>query len=119
MTSKKTLVRDFLFAVLIMALGSLCTGCCWAITEGTWDRLGSEKAVITNRHYEYSPNRSEIVFFRQEKNEALCLAVPCHLGHILEYVHTFRKAHPAEARPGGSDPASAGGGVRSCRAPRS
>ena len=52
MVWKKTLIRNLLFAVLIMAAGSYCTGCCWAMTEKTWDRLGSEKATITNRHYE-------------------------------------------------------------------
>ena len=59
---EKKFVRNLLFAALVMAAGSYCTGCCWAMTEKTWDRLGSEKASITNRHYEYSPDRSEIVF---------------------------------------------------------
>lgn len=62
MVWKKTLIRNLLFAVLCAAAGSYCTGCCWAMTEKTWDRLGSDKATITNRHYEYSPDRSEIVF---------------------------------------------------------
>ena len=62
MNWKKTLIRNLLFAALVMAAGSYCTGCCWAMTEKTWDRLGSEKASITNRHYEYSPDRGEIVF---------------------------------------------------------
>ncbi len=62
MVWKKTLIRNLLFAVLCAAAGFYCTGCCWAMTEKTWDRLGSEKATITNRHYEYSPDRSEIVF---------------------------------------------------------
>ena len=69
MVWKKTLIRNLLFAVLIMAAGSYCTGCCWAMTEKTWDRLGSEKATITNRHYEYSPDRSEIVFSGKKKTK--------------------------------------------------
>ncbi len=28
MTWKKTLIRNFLFAVLVMAAGFYCTGCC-------------------------------------------------------------------------------------------
>jgi len=69
MNSKKTLARVFPLAALIMAFGSLCTGCCWAITEKTWDRLGSEKAGITNRYYEYSPDRGEIVFSGEKQTK--------------------------------------------------
>ena len=69
MVWKKTLIRNLLFAVLIMAAGFYCTGCCWTMTEKTWDRLGSEKATITNRHYEYSPDRSEIVFSGKKKTK--------------------------------------------------
>ena len=69
MNWKKTLIRNLLFAALVMAAGSYCTGCCWAMTEKTWDRLGSEKASITNRHYEYSPDRGEIVFSGKKKTK--------------------------------------------------
>ena len=69
MSRKKTLIRNLLFAVLCMAAGFYCTGCCWAMTEKTWDRLGSEKASITNRHYEYSPDRSEIMFSCKKKTK--------------------------------------------------
>jgi hypothetical protein len=69
MNWKKTLIRNLLFAVLVMAAGSYCTGCCWTMTEKTWDRLGSEKATITNRHYEYSPDRSEIIFSCKKKTK--------------------------------------------------
>ena len=62
MNWKESILRNILFAVLLAAAGFICTGCCWAMTEKTWDRLGSEKASITNRHYEYSPDCSEIVF---------------------------------------------------------
>ena len=69
MSSKKTLVRGLPYAALIMAFGGLCTGCCWAITEGTWDRLGSEKADITNRYYEYTPDCGEIVFSGRKRTK--------------------------------------------------
>lgn len=69
MVWKKTLIRNLLFAVLCAAAGFFCTGCCWAMTEKTWDRLGSEKATITNRHYEYSPDRSEIMFSCKKKTK--------------------------------------------------
>ena len=69
MNWKKTLIRNLLFAALVMAEGSYCTGCCWTMTEKTWDRLGSEKASITNRHYEYSPDCSEIVFSCKKKTK--------------------------------------------------
>ena len=69
MNWKKTLIRNILFAVLLAAAGFYCSGCCWAMTEKTWDRLGSEKASITNRHYEYSPDRSEIVFSGKKRTK--------------------------------------------------
>ena len=69
MNWKKTLIRNILFAVLLAAAGFICTGCCWAMTEKTWKRLGSEQANITNRHYEYSPDRSEIVFSCKKKTK--------------------------------------------------
>ena len=66
MTSKKTLVRDFLFTVLIMALDLICTGC---FTAMTLDELGSTKSYIAGEHYEVSPDRGEIVFScRKEKD---------------------------------------------------
>ena len=69
MNWKKALIRNLLFAVLCAAAGFYCTGCCWGMTERTWDRLGSEKTVITNRHYEYSPDRGEIVFSGKKKTK--------------------------------------------------
>ena len=66
---EKKFVRNLLFAALVMAAGSYCTGCCWTMTEKTWDRLGSGKATITNRHYEYSPDRGEIVFSGKMKTK--------------------------------------------------
>ncbi len=69
MNWKKILIRNILFAVLVIAAGFYCTGCCWAITEKTWDRLGSENASVTNRYYEYTPDRSEIVFSGKKRTK--------------------------------------------------
>ena len=66
MPRKKPLVRDFLFAALIMALGCLCTGCFTAVTL---DELGSTRSYIAGEHYEYSPDHEKIVFScRKEKD---------------------------------------------------
>ena len=59
MASKKTFVRDFLFAVFAAALGLVCTGCFTAVTL---DELGSTKSYIAGEHYEVSPDRGEIDF---------------------------------------------------------
>ena len=66
MTSKKTFVRDFLFAALIVAAGLCCTGCFTAVTL---DELGSTKSYIAGEHYEFSSDRDELVFScRKEKD---------------------------------------------------
>ena len=66
MTSKTTVVRDFLFAALILAAGLVCTGCFTAVTL---DELGSTKSYIAGEHYEFSPGRGEIDFScRKEKD---------------------------------------------------
>ena len=69
MTWKKTLIRSILLAAFVTAAALYCTGCCWAITERTWDRLGSEHAAVTNRYYEYSPDRGEILFSGEKRTK--------------------------------------------------
>ena len=58
MTSKKILVRHLLFAVAAAAFGLFCTGC---FTAMTLDELGSTRSYIAGEHYEFSPDRDEIV----------------------------------------------------------
>ena len=69
MNWKESILRNILFAVLLAAAGFICTGCCWAMTEKTWERLGSEQASITNRHYEYIPDRGGIVFSGKKRTK--------------------------------------------------
>ena len=59
MTGKKTLIRNLLFAALVMAAGFYCTGCC---IESVTHDLGSTKTGFYDYHYEMSPGRDEIVF---------------------------------------------------------
>ena len=59
MNWKKTLVRTILFAVLFVAAGLLCTGCC---IESVINDLGSTRTGFYDYHYEMSPDRGEIVF---------------------------------------------------------
>ena len=62
---KKTRIRHLLFAVVAAAFGFFCTGC---FTAMTLDELGSTKSYIAGEHYEFSPDRGEIVFScRKEK----------------------------------------------------
>ena len=52
-------IRGFLLAALILAAGSCAGGCC---TRTTWKKLGTEESNLTDFQYEYSPDRTEIVF---------------------------------------------------------
>ena len=65
MTGKKTLIRNLLFVAVAAAFGFFCTGC---FTAMTLDELGSTRSYIAGEHYEFSPDRGEIVFScRKEK----------------------------------------------------
>ena len=65
MNWKKTLIRNLLFAALILAAGVYCAGC---FTATTLDQLGTTRSFIAGEHYEFSPDHSEIVLFcRKEK----------------------------------------------------
>ena len=66
MAKKKHIVRIFLFAVLVMALGVFCTGCFTAMTLG---ELGSTRSYIAGEHYEFSPDRGEIVLSCRKDKE--------------------------------------------------
>ena len=70
MSSKKTLVRNLLFAVLAMTAVLLCTGC---FTAMTLDELGSTQSYIAGEHYEFSPSRDEIVFSCRKEKEYNCI----------------------------------------------
>jgi hypothetical protein len=66
MTWKKTLIRNLLFAVLVMAAGFYCTGC---FTATTLDQLGSTRSHIAGEHYEFSPERGEIILSCRKDKE--------------------------------------------------
>ena len=60
------LIRNLLFAIFIMVLGLYCTGC---FTAMTLDELGSTKSYIAGEHYEFSPDRDEIVLSCRKEKE--------------------------------------------------
>ena len=66
MSSKKTLVRNLLFVAVATATVLLCTGC---FTAMTLDELGSTQSYIAGEHYEFSPDRGEIVFSCRKEKE--------------------------------------------------
>ena len=70
MSSKKTLVRNLLFVAVATATVLLCTGC---FTAMTLDELGSTKSYIAGEHYEFSPDRGEIVFSCRKEKEYNCI----------------------------------------------
>ena len=76
MTSKKPLVRDLLFAVLIMVLDLVCTGCFTAVTL---DELGSTKSYIAGEHYEFSPDHGEIDFSCRKERDY----------YFIPFLHAF------------------------------
>ena len=79
MTSKKTLVRNLLFAMIAATLGLCCTGCFTAVTL---DELGSTQSYIAGEHYEFSPDRGEIDFScRKEKDY-----------YYIPFLHAFNVA---------------------------
>lgn len=99
MTSKKTLVRDFLFAALIVAAGFCFTGCFTAVTL---DELGSTRSYIAGEHYEFSSGRDELVFScRKEKD---CYYIPfLHAFGVAptKTVQTYEKRIPLDPVPDG------------------
>ena len=52
-------MRKILLAVLFLVTGLCCGGC---FTRATWEKLGTERSHLTDFQYEYSPDRTEIVF---------------------------------------------------------
>ena len=52
-------MRKLLPAVLFLVTGLCCGGC---FTRATWEKLGTERSHLTDFQYEYSPDRTEIVF---------------------------------------------------------
>ena len=62
----KTLIRNLLFAVVAAAAGLFCTGC---FTAMTLDELGSTRSYIAGEHYEFSPDRDEIVLSCRKEKE--------------------------------------------------
>ena len=52
MSRKKTLVRNLLFAALILAAGLVCTGCC---TLSVIRNLGTTRTNFSEYRYEMSP----------------------------------------------------------------
>ncbi len=66
MTWEKTLVRNFLFAVLIMAAGFYCTGCC---TMSVIQNLGTTRTHFSEYRYEMSPGCDEIILTGKRTKE--------------------------------------------------
>ena len=66
MTWKKTLIRDLLFAVLIMAAGFYCTGCCMM---SVIQNLGTTRTNFSEYRYEMSPDRDEIILTGKRTKE--------------------------------------------------
>ena len=71
MNLKKTVLRNLLFAALIMASGICCTGC---FTPETWHHLGKTEVILPegSLRYEISPDGSEIVFSGKQKTAHYC-----------------------------------------------
>lgn len=63
---EKKLIRNLLFAAAAAALGLICTGC---FTAMTLDELGSTESYIAGEHYEFSPDRDEIVLSCRKEKE--------------------------------------------------
>ena len=59
MTWKKTLVRHLLFAVIVAALGFVCTGCLSASVLNS--EFASKRSTFTDYRYDMSPDRDEII----------------------------------------------------------
>ena len=66
MSRKKTLVRNLLFAVLIMAAGFYCTGCCMM---SVIQNLGTTRTNFSEYRYEMSPGRDEIILTGKRTKE--------------------------------------------------
>ena len=97
MNSKKTFVRNFLFAVLIMAVGLVCTGCFTAVTL---DELGSTKSYIAGEHYEFSPDRGELVFSCRKEKDFYYIPFLHAFGVApTKTVQTYEKAIPLNPVP--------------------
>lgn len=97
MTSKKILVRDLLFTVIIMATGFCCTGCFTAVTL---DELGSTRSYIAGEHYEYSPDRGEIDFScRKEKDYFYIPFLHAFGAAPTKTVQTYEKQIPLNPVP--------------------
>lgn len=97
MPREKPFFRDLLFTVIIMGAGFCCTGCFTAVTL---DELGSTRSYIAGEHYEFSPDREEIVFScRKEKD---CYYIPfLHAFGVAptETVQTYEKRVPLNPVP--------------------
>lgn len=92
MTSEKTFVRDFLFAALAVAAGFCFTGC---FTTVTLDELGSTRSYIAGEHYEFSPDRGEIVFSCRKEKDYYCIPFLHAFGVApTETVRTYEKRIP-------------------------
>ena len=66
MTWKKTLIRNLLFAVLLVAAGLYCTGCC---TMSVIQNLGTTRTRFSEYRYEMSPDRDEIILTGKRTKE--------------------------------------------------
>ena len=66
MTSKQTIIRHLLFAVLVAALGIVCTGCaCTSVINS----LGTTNTSFCDYRYELSSDRDEVILTSKRKTE--------------------------------------------------
>ena len=99
MPRKKPFIRDLLFTVIIMATGFCCTGCFTAVTL---DELGSTESYIAGEHYEFSPDRGEIVFScRKEKDYYYIPFLHAFGVAPTKTVQTYEKQIPLNPVPDG------------------
>jgi len=97
MTSKKPFVHIFLFTALIVAGGFCCTGCFTAVTL---DELGSTKSYIAGEHYEFSPDRGELVFSCRKEKDFYYIPFLHAFGVApTKTVQTYEKAIPLNPVP--------------------
>lgn len=66
MNWNKTLIRNVLFAVLVMAVGFFCTGCCMM---SVIQNLGTTRTHFSEYRYEMSPGRDEIILTGKRTKE--------------------------------------------------